>query len=73
MQTMTPLRWLAAAVLVLAILCRVAWRHIPLDLGYRVSPQEIRGVPIGMVFFWGFLILSVALALISFFRHAPGR
>jgi hypothetical protein len=73
MQTMTSLRWLAAATLVLAILCRAAWRHIPFDLGHRVSPEVNHSVPIGIVFFWGFLFLSVVLALISFLRHAQGR
>jgi hypothetical protein len=73
MQTMTSLRWLAAAALVLAVLCRAAWRHIPFALSYRVSPEVTRGIAMGIVFFWGFLFLSVVLALISFFRHARGR
>ena len=67
---MTMIRWFAAFAFVLALVCRFAWRLIPLDLGFRVTPEVHRGVPVGIVLFWGLLALSAILALTSFFRHA---
>jgi len=69
-QPMTMMRFLAAFAFVLAIVCRFAWRLIPLDLAYRVTPEVHRGVPMGIVLFWGLLALSAILALASFFRTA---
>ena len=67
---MTMMRWLAVLAFVLALVCRFAWRIIPLDVGFRVTPELHRGVPIGIVVFWAFLALSAILASTSFLRHA---
>ena len=67
---MTMIRWLAVFAFVLALVCRFAWRLIPLDIGFRVTPDLHRGVPIGIVLFWAFLALSAILALTSVSGHA---
>ena len=67
---MTMIRWLAVFAFGLALVCRFAWRLIPLDVGFRVTPEMHRGVPMGIVLFWGLLALSAILAQTSLFRHA---
>jgi hypothetical protein len=69
-RTMTTFRWLALVVAVLAVVCRLAVRHIPIDLAVAVTPQLHRGIPIGIVLFWVFLTLSAAMISISFLKQA---
>jgi len=67
---MTTSRWLALIVAVLAIPCRLATRHIPIDLGVAVTSQLHRGIPMGIVLFWLLLALSTALICISFLKKS---
>lgn len=67
---MNSVRWLAAIAFVLAILCRLARPYISFGLAFRVNPELHRGVSVDGVLFWGLLVLSAILALISFSRRA---
>jgi hypothetical protein len=67
---MTPLRWLALIVAVLAVAFRLAARYIPFDIAVAVSPQLHRGIPLGIVLFWVFLTLGAAMIAISFLKLA---
>jgi hypothetical protein len=66
---MTKFRWFALIVAVLAVTCRLAARHIPFDLAIAVAPQVHRGIPLGIVLFWVFLMMSAALIGLSFLKQ----
>jgi hypothetical protein len=50
---MTIMRWLATLALVLALACRFAWRLIPLDFAFRVTPEGASWDPDGHRAFLG--------------------
>jgi ABC-type amino acid transport system permease subunit len=68
-MTISTFRWIGLIIGVLAVVCRLAARHIPIDLAVAVTPQLHRGIPIGVVLFWFFLTLSAVMIGISFLKQ----
>ena len=69
---MTTLKWLAAISLVLALVCRFTLKQIALGLATSVTPtwhREVISATLGVVLFWGLLVLSVALGLFDYLKH----
>ena len=69
-ETMTPMRWIAVIVFLLALTLRLSRRYVSFELAYRVAPGLHRGISISGPLFWSLLILGTILMASSFFSRA---
>jgi hypothetical protein len=67
---MTPVRWIATIVLLLALVLRLSSRYVAFGWAYAVSPGEHRGFSISGPLFWVLLVVGAILMAVSFFSRA---
>ena len=63
------MRWLAAAIAILAVILRLTW-HSSFAIAVPIRDNTHRGFSVTSVAFWLLILVSVALFLIPFFRRA---
>jgi hypothetical protein len=67
---MTPVRWFAAIVFVLALALRLSSRFVSFEWAYSVAPGVHRGVSISGPLFWVLLVFGTIFVAASFVPRA---